>query len=102
MPHDNIGNPSPELLRALKAIETIPVPSFNASQRVAVSSSAWVDALRESKERIYRSRSDYYTTTGKNPPGYHEVMTALSEAMRLTESASTGEICGGSRERGDK
>ena len=82
-----------EIRKYLKPFDAIrdklPVEKDLISAPPAVRSSEWVDALRESKERIYRARSNYYTKHAKNPPGYHEAMTALNEAMLLTESAST-------------
>lgn len=60
-----------------------------SAQRVEVGSSAWMDALRETKDRILSARMSYCDKTGNNPPGCDEVMTQIVNAMRLTESAST-------------
>lgn len=54
----------------------------------AVRSTAWLDALREIRERSVSSAHGHLDKTGEWPPGCHQLETALFEAMRLTESVS--------------
>lgn len=72
-----------------------PTISLRNSRRVAppeITCSEWMDALRESKGRIFRARVCYYDKHAQNPPGYIEAMAALTVSIRLTESASIGAL----------
>lgn len=64
------------------------VAATGASQQGDVAIIDWMDALAESSAGIYLAGVNYKGDDGAFPPGFNEVLEALYEAKRLTESAS--------------